>query len=272
MSKLSAKNVLAFIAVALIVVVFAFPIYYTVVTSLSSKTFISQGSIVPDMYLGNWRDLFTLPRWYNAIRNSIIIAAGCVGVGLVLSIPAAYVFARIKFGGDRHFFFWLLTNRMAPPVALSIAYLIMFKSMGIWDTHYGAILAYQVFNIPIAIWLLASFIVSIPREIDYAAFLDGYSLWTYFRKILLPALRPGIAVTAFFIWMYSWNEMFMASVITSANAKTLTAELLTTVGRLGWGIEYGVAAAGAVVTLIPGLILLYWARRYLIRGFTFGRL
>ncbi|MEM0488156.1 MAG: carbohydrate ABC transporter permease [Candidatus Bathyarchaeia archaeon] len=272
MSLVNAKRFLAIIAVAIIAVVFIFPIYFTVVTSLSGKAYISQGSLIPDFYLGNWRDLFTLERWVRAIRNSLIIAAGCVGLGLILCIPAAYVFARIKFGGDRHFFFWLLTNRMAPPVALSIPYLIMFKSIGIWDTHYGAVLAYMVFNIPIGIWLLASFIITIPKEIDYAAFLDGYSLWMYFRKILLPALKPGISVTAFFIWMYSWNEMFMASVITSANAKTLTAELLTTVGRLGWGIEYGVAAAGAIITLVPGLVLLYWARRVLIKGFTFGRL
>jgi len=265
-------NILRGIVAVAIVFSFAFPIYFTINVSLSSKTYISIGSLLPDLYLGNWKDLLTLERWANAIRNSLIISAACVLVGLILAIPAGYVFARIRFGGDRHFFFWLLTNRMAPPVVLSIPYLLMFRSMGIWDTQYGTVLAFMVFNIPIAIWLIASFVVTIPREIDYAAFLDGYSIWRYFRRILLPVIAPGIAVTAFFIWMYSWNEMFLASVVTSARSKTLTAELLTTVGRLGWGIEYGVASAGAVVTLIPGLALLYWARKYLIRGFTFGRL
>lgn len=266
------KSIAKIIVTIVIIIIFAFPIYFTINVSLSSKTFISQGSLFPDFYLGNWNDLFTLERWVGAIRNSLIISAGCVAVGLLLTIPSGYVFARMKFAGDRHFFFWLLTNRMAPPIVLSIPYLLMFRSIGLWDTHYGAILAYMVFNIPISTWLIASFIITIPREIDYAAFLDGYSIWRYFTKILIPAIRPGIAVAAFFIWMYSWNEMFLASVITSARAKTLTAELLTTVGRLGWGIEYGVASAGAVMTLIPGLVLLYWARRYLIRGFTFGRL
>jgi len=269
-SKASLLTAVKYAFLSLVAFAFIFPLYFMTSVSLSSKPIIESGGIIPDLYLGNWADFFDL--WQLAIRNSIIISLSCIGVTLLVSFPAAYAFSRFKFMADKHLFFWFLTNRMAPPICFVLPFLIMFKGLGLWDTIPGIVLAYCLFNVPIGIWLLASFMSGIPREIDDAAFIDGWSVWSYWKRVFIPANKPGIAVTAFFIWMFSWTEMLMASVLTSTEAKPLTVYLLITMGRVGYGVQYGLAAAAGVFTMIPGLVLFYWVRNYLAKGFTFGRL
>lgn len=240
------------------------------VTSFSNMADIESGALLPhEIYLGNWNDVFS-GYWIIGIKNSLLISALCIVLTLVVSFPAAYVFSRYKFMADKHLFFWLLTNRMAPPIVFVLGFLVMFRAFGIWDTIPGVALAYSLFNVPIAIWLLVSFMGGIPKEIDNAAFIDGYSLWGYFRRIFIPLNAPGIAVTCFFIWMFSWTEMLLASTLTSVAAKPLTVQLLITMGRVGYGVQYGLAAAAGIITIIPGLALLYWARKYIAKGFTLG--
>jgi len=272
--KLTAKTLVRCVILISVILMFLFPVYYMFSVSFSSKPHIEEGALVPDSFLGNWIDMIN---GYGGIggpgiTNSIIISVSCVLVSLSMSIPAAYAISRYRFMADKHLFFWFLTNRMTPAACLVLPYLIMWRALGIWDTLPGVIIAYNVFNIPVAVWLLASFMAAIPKEIDEAAFIDGYSLWGYFRRIFLPLIKPGIAVTSFFIWMYSWSEMFMASVITSVNSKPLNAQLVVSLGRVGWGVEYGIASAAGALTILPGLILVYWARGYLAKGFTFGRI
>jgi len=272
--KITVMMLVKYIMLISAMVMFLFPVYYLFSVSLSSKPHIEEGPLVPDFYFGNWIDVINGFGGIggSGIINSLLISASCVLTSLVVSFPAAYAFSRYKFMADKHIFFWFLTNRMTPPAVLILPYLIMFRSLGLWDTIPGVVLAYSVFNIPLAIWLLASFMAVIPREIDEAAFIDGYSLIKYFRRIFLPLSKPAIGVTSFFIWLYSWSEMFIASIITSVNSKPLNAQLVISLGRVGWGVEYGIASAAGVITIIPGLILIYWARRYLAKGFTFGRI
>lgn len=267
------KTLIRYVFLIVVTLMFAFPLYYLFSVSFSSKPRIEAGALIPDGFMGNWRNVITGFGGVGGpgITNSIIVSASSIVVALLLGIPAAYAFSRYKFMADKHLFFWFLTNRMTPAACLIIPYLIMWRALGIWDTLYGLTLAYTVFNVPIAVWLLASFMASIPREIDEAAFIDGYTLGRYFRKIFLPLIRPGIGVTSFFVWIYTWSEMFIASIITSVSAKPLTAQLLITLGRVGWGAEYGIAAAAGAITVLPGIALLYWARTYLAKGFTFGR-
>ncbi len=267
------KTILRYIILVAVFFLFIFPLYYLISVSFSSKPHIEEGALIPDIFIGNWRNVITGFGGVGGegILNSVIISVSCVLVSLGFGFPAAYAISRHKFMADKHLFFWFLTNRMTPPAVLILPYLIMFRALGIWDTFGGVILAYNVFNIPVAVWLLASFMASIPKEIDEAAFIDGYSLARYFRKIFLPLSKPGIGVTSFFIWLYSWSEMFIASIITSTVAKPINPQLLIALGRVGWGAEYGIVAAAGAITIIPGLVLLYWARTYLAKGFTFGR-
>jgi len=272
--KIAVETLVRYVILVSSMLMFLFPLYYMFSVSFSSKPRIEEGALVPDSYTGNWMDVIT---GYSGIggqgiANSVIISASCVLVSLLASIPAAYAISRYKFMADKHIFFWFLTNRMTPPACLILPYLIMWRALFIWDTLQGVIIAYCVFNIPLAVWLMTSFMASVPKEIDEAAFIDGYSLARYFRRIFLPLLKPGIAVTSFFIWIYSWSEMFIASVITSVTSKPLNAQLIISLGRVGWGVEYGMASAAGAITILPGLILVYWARGYLAKGFTFGRI
>jgi len=272
--KKAVKTLVRYVILISAMLMFVFPLYYMFSVSFSSKPHIEEGALVPDGFIEHWTGVIAGFSGVGGqgIVNSFIISASSVLVSLLASIPAAYAISRYKFMADKHIFFWFLTNRMTPPACLVLPYLIMWRAFGIWDTLQGVVLAYCVFNIPLAVWLLTSFMASIPKEIDEAAFIDGYSLARYFRRIFLPLIRPGIAVTSFFIWMYSWSEMFMASVITSVTSKPLNAQLIISLGRVGWGVEYGMASAAGAITILPGLILVYWARGYLAKGFTFGRI
>jgi glycerol transport system permease protein len=264
-SKIS-KIILLIVAIF----VFTFPLYYMIVVSLSTKSTIESGSLLPDLYFGNFISV-TEGMWAETIVHSLIITVLSVIFTLLITFPAAYVFSRYHFMADKHLFFWFLTNRMCPPVALLLPYLIIWRSIGIWDTIPGIVFAYFIFNIPIGVWLFTSFMANIPKEIDEQAFIDGFSLWQYFRKIFIPASMPAIGVVSFFTWFFTWSEMFFASVLTSFNSKTLNALLFVTLGRVGYGVQYDLASAAGVITIIPGLLLLYWARTYLAKGFTFGR-
>jgi glycerol transport system permease protein len=264
-------KIIKVIFLGFVVAIFLLPVYFTFSVSISSKARINEGAIVPDFYIGHWIEI-TGGYWRTGLINSVIVSIACMGLALAVSLPAAYAFVRYRFMADKHLFFWFLTNRMAPPVVFSIPYLMIWRGLGLWDTQWGLILAYMVFEVPITIWILASFLAAIPREIDEAALIDGYDYRGLFFKFILPLIRPAIGVAMFFAWLFAWTDMFFASVLTSAVAKTIPAQLLTALGKVGWGVEYGPAAAAGFVTIIPGLTLLYWARRYIVKGFTFGRL
>jgi glycerol transport system permease protein len=270
--RVTSKAVKVVIAL-IIAIIFFTPLYFTFSVSLSSKARINEGALVPDFYTGSWVEITGgFGYWRTGIVNSLIVSTAAMGISILVALPAAYVFTRYRFLGDKHLFFWFLTNRMAPPVVFSIPYLMIWRGLNIWDTHYGLVLAYMVFEIPVTIWIIASFLTSIPKEIEEAAYIDGYSTAMLFRKIILPLLRPAIGVAMFFAWVFAWSEMFFASVLTSSVAKTVPAQLLTALGKVGWGVEYGPAAAAGFVSVIPGLALLYWIRRYLLKGFALGRL
>jgi glycerol transport system permease protein len=276
------SSIIRIIFLVLIAFAFIFPLYFMIATSLTSKVGIEQGLVIPDFNPENYipqsagagamTEAITTGSWLTAIINSFQVTICAVAAALLISFPAAYVISRCNFVADKHVFFWFLATRMAPAAALIIPFLIIFRAAGIWDSLIGTTIAFCTFNVPISIWLFASFIGAMPKEVDDMAFIDGYSLWRFFRRILIPYCKPGILVVTFFAWFYSWSEMFFVSIITSANYKPLTAMLLITLGRMGYGVQWGLASAAGVVSMIPGLILLFWARNYLAKGFTFGRI
>jgi len=266
------KTIIRYILIVAVALAFIFPVWNMISASFSSKLAIESGNIlIPDGFMGNWERAVS-GSWAEGIINSLIITVLSVVFTLLISFPAAYTISRYHFMADKHIFFWFLATRMAPAAALVLPYLVIFRAVGLWDTIPGVVIAYFGFNIPLAVWLFTSFMSVIPKEIDNQAFIDGYSLWAYFRKIFIPLCMPAIGVVSFFTWFFSWSDMFFASVLTSFHAKPLNALLLVTLGRVGYGVEYGLASAAGVITIIPGLVLLYWAKTYLSKGFTFGRI
>jgi glycerol transport system permease protein len=190
-------------------------------------------------------------------------------ISLAVALPAAYAFSRYSFLGDKHLFFWLLTNRMAPPAVFALPFFQLYSSVGLFDTHIAVALAHALFNVPLAVWILEGFMRGVPKEIDETAYIDGYSFPRFFIRIFTPLVASGIGVTAFFLFMFSWVELLLSRTLTSVDAKPIAATMTRTVGASG--IDWGVLAAAGVLTIVPGALVIYFVRNYIAKGFALGR-
>lgn len=164
-----------------------------------------------------------------------------------MALPAAYAFSRYRFLGDKHLFFWLLTNRMAPPAVFLLPFFQLYSSIGLFDTHIAVALAHCLFNVPLAVWILEGFMSGVPKEIDETAYIDGYSFPKFFVKIFVPLIGSGIGVTAFSASCFLGRIVAGAN-LTSVNAKPIAAVMTRTVSASG--IDWGVLAAAGVLTIL----------------------
>lgn len=217
----------------------------------------------------NYITIFSDPSWYMGYVNSIIYVAMNMVITLIVALPAAYAFSRYKFIGDKHLFFWLLTNRMAPPAVFLLPFFQLYSSVGLFDTHIAVALAHCLFTVPLAVWILEGFISGVPREVDETAFIDGYSFQRFFIRIFLPMIRSGIGVTAFFCFMFSWVELLLAKTLTSVEAKPIAAIMTRTVGAAG--IDWGLLSAAGILTIVPGILVIWFVRNHVAKGFALGR-
>lgn len=247
------------------------PIYWLV--NMSFKTndeILSVLSLWPnDFTLANYTTILTDPSWYSGYINSIIYSTLNTVISVSIALPAAYAFSRYRFLGDKHLFFWLFSNRMAPPAIFALPFFQLYSSVGLFDTHLAVALAHTLFNIPLAVWILEGFMSSVPTEIDETAQIDGYSFFRFFTKIFAPMIASAIGVTAFFCFMFSWVELLLARTLTSVSAKPIAAVMTRTVSASG--LDWGVLAAAGTLTIIPGLLVIYFVRNHIARGFAMGR-
>jgi multiple sugar transport system permease protein len=202
------------------------------------------------------------------LRNSLIIAGGSTVVTVTLAVFAAYAFSRFKVPGKDDLLFFILSTRMLPAVVVAVPLFLMFRQLGLHDTHVGMITLYTVFNLSLAVWLLKGFMDEIPREYEEAAMVDGYSRMQAFFRIVLPQATTGIAATTVFCFIFAWNEYAFALMMTSDEARTAPPAIATMLGR--GGIEWSAIAAGTLAFLIPVVIITFALRKHLLRGVTFG--
>jgi len=247
------------------------PIYWLINMSLKSNREILGGlSLWPEnLTLANYQVIFTDPTWYTPYLNSLSYVSMNMLISLAVALPAAYAFSRYRFLGDKHMFFWLLTNRMAPPAVFLLPFFQLYSSVGLLDTTIAVALAHCLFNVPLAVWILEGFMSGVPKEIDETAYIDGYTFPKFFVRIFLPMIRPGIGVTAFFCFMFSWVELLLASTLTSVDAKPIAAQMTSTITASG--IDWGLLAAAGVVALLPGIAVIYFVRNHVAKGFALGR-
>jgi glycerol transport system permease protein len=247
------------------------PIYWLVNMSFKTNQEItSTFTLFPETFtLANYQTILTDPSWYMGYVNSLIYVVMNTVISLAVALPAAYAFSRYSFMGDKHLFFWLLTNRMAPPAVFALPFFQLYSSVGLFDTHIAVALAHCLFNVPLAVWILEGFMRGVPKEIDETAYIDGYSFPRFFVKIFMPLIASGIGVAAFFCFMFSWVELLLSRTLTAVDAKPIAAIMTRTVSASG--MDWGVLAAAGVLTIIPGALVIYFVRNYIAKGFALGR-
>jgi multiple sugar transport system permease protein len=266
------------LAIALLIF-FLFPIYWMITTSFKAPPDIltRPPKWVFEPTLSNYVYAFEEANFALFIKNTLIVSLISTTLVIVLACLASYSFARYN-PGEGHLMFFILTTRMMPAIAVIIPFFVIFKAIG--QTSIGEalflgldrqgtlVVSYTVFNLPFAIWLMHSFFQDIPRELEDSARLDGYSRLQVFRRVVLPLAAPGIAVTAIFCLIFSWNEFLFAFLLSRDVARTIT------VGVAGFwtqrGILWGPLSAAATVCVLPMLIFALILQRYIVRGLTFG--
>ena len=255
----------------LYIVFLMLPIYWLVNMSFKTTGEILGGfSLWPERpTLRNYAVIFGDPSWYWGYINSIIYVVLNTVISVAVALPAAYAFSRYRFLGDKHLFFWLLTNRMAPPAVFALPFFQLYSAFGLIDTHIAVALAHCLFNVPLAVWILEGFMSGVPKEIDETAYIDGYSFPRFFIKIFTPLIASGIGVAAFFCFMFSWVELLIARTLTVTDAKPIAATMTRTVSASG--LDWGVLAAAGVLTIIPGALVIWFVRNYIAKGFALGR-
>jgi multiple sugar transport system permease protein len=254
-----------------IVVVFFFPIFWMVSTSFkpAHEVITYPPIFVPSRptihaYLEAFEARGTI-----ALQNSVLIATVTTIVSIVTASLAAYSFARFKLGGF-HLPFWILSTRMMPAVASIIPLFILFKHLGFIDTWYGIAITHLVITLPFAVWMLRGFFLEIPVELEESAMIDGASRLRALCRVVLPLTAPGLAVTAFFTFIFSWNEFMFALILSRRVATTMP--VLISGMYSAHGVLWSVMSALAVIGMLPVLVLAFFSQKYLVRGMTLGAL
>jgi multiple sugar transport system permease protein len=207
-------------------------------------------------------------RFAERYMNSVIIGFGSTFLAVFLGTLAAYGFSRFRVPLKDDLLFFILSTRMMPPIAVAVPIFLMYRVLGLNDTHLGMIILYTAVNVSLAVWLLKGFIEEIPAEYEEAAMIDGYSRFQAFRKIVLPQATTGIAATAIFCLIFAWNEYAFALLLTSGEAQTAPPFIPTIIGE--GGLDWPAVGAGTTLFLLPIVFFTVLLRKHLLRGITFG--
>ena len=254
----------------LIITFCVFPFYWMVTTSLKTQLLALKS---PPVWLfeptfQNYTEVLTKDGVAKTLINSLIVAVSTTILAIILGCPAAYALARFEFRGKRDLWFWFITNRMVSPIVLALPFFLIVRKIGLLDTHLVLILIYLTFNLPIVIWICTDQFRSVPFELNEAAMLEGASPFRIFRSICLPLAMPGVAVSAIFSFIFSWNELMYALVLTRNSAKTAPAMAVSFME--GYNLPYGKIMATSTLIVIPVIIFSLIASKQLVRGLTMG--
>jgi len=265
------KRIGFWIITAIVIIIVLGPLIWIYMTAFKSPMDIFAGTLnrqlIFDPTMDNFKRLFFEYSFFPALLNTVIISVCSTLLVMIIAIPAAYSFARWNTGGG-HLLFTTISTRMFPGVVAALPFFILFRNLGLLDTHIGLILLYMYFNVSFATFLLYGFFKDVPVELEQAALIDGYGRFQILRKIVFPLILPGIVTTAVFCLIWSWNEFLFAFLFTRDVARPLTVLISNFWGSLE--VQYGPMAAGAAIGILPTLVAAWFMQRYIIRGLTFG--
>ncbi|MET9022864.1 carbohydrate ABC transporter permease [Actinopolymorpha sp. NPDC004070] len=263
------------LADAALLLYFAFslaPVVFIVALSLKSNADQTSTYLRFAPTLANYRTVLGLGAgdspYLRFFVASLVCSVGAVLVSLVIGIPAAYAAARYRFRGSESLLFTLLSFRFAPELVVIIPLGVLYQQLGLYDSYVGMIWVLQLVTMPLVVWILRSFFTDLPPELEQAALLDGYSRRQAFVRIVLPLVRPGVAAVCLLAFIFAWNNFIFPFTLTSSHAQTVTVSSLAFLG--GNQVRFNLVAAGAVMAVLPPLVLALFIQRYLVRGLSFG--
>lgn len=272
------RSIIELTLLGLLLIVMLFPVFWMLETSLKEGRDVYA---VPAKLLGfditfdHYKDVFVQRGGSGAsdlaisFKNSVLVAGFSTVIATVLGVPAAWAYSRFTLKAKKDQLFFILSTRFMPPVVVVIPIFLMYRDLSLIDTKLGLILIYAAFNLPFTIWMMKGFVDEVPAEYEDAAMLDGYSRFEAFHRFTLPLLVPGIAATAVFALIFSWNEFVFAVFLTSSEeARTAPPAIAGLIG--GTTIDWGLVAASAMVFAAPVLLFAFLVRKHLVAGVTLG--
>jgi multiple sugar transport system permease protein len=268
--RLDSGHILAGIALVVIIVATVFPFLWMVSSSLKTRAdilaFPPVWTFVPT--LEHYREALFRVNVAKSLANSLVVAIASTGLALLVGTPAAYALARWDWKGKRDLWFWIISNRFMSPIVLALPFFLLARALGVLDNVWTLVAIYLTFNIPIVVWIVMDQFRTVPRELDEAAVVDGATPFLAFFQVILPLTLPGIVVSAILCFIFSWNELLYALVLTRAASRT--APVAATSFMSGYDLPWGEIMATGTMIVLPVIIFAILVSRHLVRGLTLG--
>lgn len=265
------SRVVLWLLLAAAIILYGFPFIYLLLTSF--KTPLDAIAVPPSVFpqvltLENYVSALAREGVPAALINSVVTAVVSTALSLVLAVPAAYAITRFRTPSGRVFVVAALVTRMVPTIAVGAPLVEIMRSLGVTDTSFGLALAHTTISLPLSIWLMASFFEAVPDELGEAAQIDGCSRPQAMVRVVLPLVSGGLAVTAIFAFLASWNEFLFALLLTSVRAQTTPVVIANFQSQ--FGLDWGGMTALAAVYSIPVILLTLFLQRHIVAGLTLG--
>ncbi|MGA9771283.1 MAG: carbohydrate ABC transporter permease [Blastocatellia bacterium] len=250
------------------------PVYW--MATISLKTEVDQFAVPPRWVgfhptIAHYSDAFLTRSFGQYLQTSAIVAVLSTLCALLLGTFAAYGLSRFRLRAnlDRRISIWILSTRMFPPIVSAVPLFLLMRDVRLLNTITSLVIVYTAFNLPFVVWMMRGFFQELPRELEEAAMVDGDSRMGALVRVILPLVTPGLAATAVFCLIMSWNEFLLALVLTQTDAAmTLPVGIAGRVTQ--YEIKWGVMSAAGVVAMVPILVFAMAAQRYLVRGLSLG--
>ena len=258
------------LAVWTIVLIVIFPLIWMIITSIKPQTelFRIPATFWPtEITFEHYRTLLEKTAFLKYMRNSVILSTSTTMLVITVAVLGAYSLTRFTYPGRERMAFLVLATYLLPSVVLVLPLYLMMVKVGIANTLFSLVVAYTTFALPYALWLLRSFMASMPEELEWAALVDGASRFGAFVDVVLPQAIPGIISTALFTFIVTWNEYFYALILVNTDeARPLTTGVITMLVT-SFNIEWSLLMAAAVAMSLPLIIIFVFLQGYLVRGF-----
>ncbi len=248
------------------------PFLWMISTSLkdSAEVVLREPTIIPRSFaVQNYSDAFSRGNFGRYLINSVAVALAVTLFSLALATPSGYAFARFRLFGGKAILLGILATQMFPAILLAIPLYILIRNLGLLNSLVGLVLVYTTFALPFCVWMMRNYFLTIPKELDESAMVDGATRLQALRSVVLPVAMPGIAATGIFSFILSWNEFLYANTfISSADLRTLPVGLQSLIGE--FTTDWGLLMAGAVITTVPIVVIFFFVQRQLTQGLASG--